>query len=54
MTAPAAAPARPSRLWWSFVAAFMLQAVAWSAWFTIAGKHRVEEVPLEGAAGGKR
>jgi hypothetical protein len=40
------AATRPSRLWLWFVAAFVLQAAAWTAWFTIASKHRVEEVPL--------
>ena len=35
-----------SRLWLWFVAAFALQAAAWSAWFVVAGRHRVQEVPL--------
>jgi len=39
-------PVRPSRLWLWFVAAFALQAVAWTAWFVIASHHRVQEVPL--------
>lgn len=45
---PAAGPgrSRPSRLWLWFVAAFALQATAWTAWFVIASKHKVQEVPL--------
>ncbi len=39
-------PAKPSRLWLFFVAAFALQLAAWVAWFVIAGKHPVQEVPL--------
>ncbi len=39
-------PVRPSRLWLWFVAAFALQAVAWTAGFVIASHHRVQEVPL--------
>lgn len=35
-----------SRLWWWFVAAFLIQAVAWIVWFVIAAQHRVAEVPL--------
>jgi hypothetical protein len=42
----AAAGKPPSRLWLWFVAAFALQAVAWTAWFVIASKHKVQEVPL--------
>ena len=45
---------RPSRLWLWFVAAFLLQSGAWVAWFTIASKHKVAEVPLETAVGAKR
>lgn len=41
----ATAPAR-SRLWLWFVLAFALQAAAWTAWFTIAARHKVQEVPL--------
>jgi hypothetical protein len=37
---------RPSRLWLWIVAAFVLQALAWAAWFTIASLHPVEEVPV--------
>jgi hypothetical protein len=44
-----AAPAKPSRLWLWFVAAFLIQAAAWIAWFTIAAQHRVQEVPLVGS-----
>lgn len=40
------APAKPSRLWLWFVAAFLLQCAAWGAWFTIAANHKVQEVPL--------
>lgn len=35
-----------SRLWLWFVLAFVVQIGAWTAWFTIAAKHRVQEVPL--------
>ena len=38
--------AKPSRLWLWFVAAFLIQGAAWTAWFVIAAKHRVQEVPL--------
>jgi hypothetical protein len=38
--------ARRSYLWLWFVGAFLIQAGAWTAWFIIAGKHPVEEVPL--------
>lgn len=37
---------RPSRLWWWFVAAFLVQAGAWMAWFVVASQHKVQEVPL--------
>lgn len=40
-------PRRPSRLWWWFVAAFVVQAIAWTAWLTIASQHQVQEVPLQ-------
>jgi len=39
-------PARPSRLWLWFVAAFLLQISAWTAWVVIASQHPVKEVPL--------
>jgi len=40
-------PRRPSRLWLWFLAAFVLQAVAWTAWLVIASRHPVAEVPLK-------
>jgi hypothetical protein len=52
---PASAPARePSRLWLWFIAAFLLQATAWTTWFVIASHHKVQEVPLAGARGSRR
>jgi len=40
-------PARKSsKLWLWFVAAFLVQAAAWTAWFVIASQHKVQEVPL--------
>jgi hypothetical protein len=46
---------KPSRLWLWFVAAFLVQCAAWTAWVTIASRHQVQEVPLAGrAAGDKR
>ncbi len=50
-SAPAAPPGPPSRLWLWFVAAFAVQAIAWTAWFAIASKNRVQEVPLIRADG---
>ena len=44
----------PSRLWLWFIAAFLLQAAAWTTWFVIASHHKVQEVPLAGAISGKR
>ncbi len=41
----AVAPVK-SRLWLWFVLAFVVQAAAWTAWFTIAARHKVQEVPL--------
>jgi len=38
--------AKPSRLWLWFIAAFVLQALAWTTWFIIAAHNKVEEVPL--------
>ena len=38
--------AKPSRLWLWFVAAFVIQAAAWTAWFVIASHNKVQEVPL--------
>ena len=42
---------RPSKLWLWFVAAFVIQALAWTAWFIIAAHNKVEEVPLEHTIG---
>lgn len=41
---------KKSRLWWWFLAAFLLQLAAWTAWFVIAAKHQVAEVPLTTSA----
>ena len=47
MNAPSHPPApRSSRLWLWVAAAFILQAAAWTAWFVIASKYKVAEVPL--------
>ena len=45
---------KKSKLWLWFVAAFALQFAAWAAWFVVAAKHPVEEIPLGGAISGKR
>jgi hypothetical protein len=37
---------KSSRLWWWFVAAFVVQCAVWTLWFTIAAHHRVQELPL--------
>ena len=37
---------KKSKLWLFFVAAFALQLAAWTAWFLIAARHPVAEVPL--------
>jgi hypothetical protein len=37
---------KKSKLWLFFVAAFALQLAAWTAWFVIASRHPVQEVPL--------
>ena len=37
---------KKSKLWLFFVAAFALQLAAWTAWFIIASRHPVQEVPL--------
>jgi hypothetical protein len=37
---------RPSRLWLWFVGVFVVQALVWAAWITIAHHNPVEEVPL--------
>ena len=47
-------PRRMPRPWLWVIAAFMLQAVAWTAWFVIASQHKVQEVPLAEAVSGKR
>jgi hypothetical protein len=39
-------PAKPSKIWLCFVAVIVLQLAAWTAWFFIASKHKVAEVPL--------
>lgn len=39
-------PAKTSKLWLCFVAVIVLQLAAWTAWFLIASKHKVAEVPL--------
>lgn len=39
-------PTRPSRLWLWIVAAFALQALAWTTWLVIASHNKVEEVPV--------
>jgi hypothetical protein len=39
-------PGKGSRLWLWCVAAFVVQAAVWAAWFTIAHHHPVQEVPL--------
>jgi hypothetical protein len=41
---------KKSKLWLFFVAAFALQLAAWTAWFIIASKHPVQEVPLAGSS----
>jgi hypothetical protein len=47
-TCPTSGHAHPthSRLWLWIVAAFVVQALAWAAWFAIASLHPVEEVPV--------
>ncbi|MBE7539464.1 MAG: hypothetical protein HS122_13765 [Opitutaceae bacterium] len=35
-----------SRLWLWFVAAFVVQAAMWGAWFAIAARNPVQSVPL--------
>lgn len=37
---------KKSKLWLFVVAAFALQLAAWTAWFVIAARHPVQEVPL--------
>jgi len=38
--------AKPSRLWLWVLAAFVLQLAAWTAWFIIASRNKVKDVPL--------
>jgi hypothetical protein len=38
-----------SRLWFWVLAAFAVQASAWTAWFVVASHHHVAEVPLASA-----
>lgn len=46
-----AAPRGPrSRIWWWIAAAIALHLAAWAAWFTIATRHPVADVPLAGAS----
>jgi hypothetical protein len=42
---------RGSRLWWCIVAACALHIAAWTAWFAIAARHPVREVPVAGGSG---
>ncbi len=37
---------RGARLWWWVMLAFALQIAAWTAWFVIARRHPVQEVPV--------
>ena len=37
------------RLWWWIAGAIALHLLAWTAWFTIASRHPVDEVPLAAA-----
>jgi hypothetical protein len=37
---------KKSKLWFWFIAAFLVQAAMWTTWLVIASHHRVEEVPL--------
>ena len=37
---------KKSKLWLMFVAVIALQLAAWTAWFIIAARHPVAEVPL--------
>lgn len=45
---------KKSRLLVWVVLAFLIQAIAWTAWFTIAARHKVAEVPLQTAVSPKR
>ncbi len=46
MTETAPTPPRKSRLWLIFVAVFVAQLAVWIAWFILASRHPVAEVPL--------
>lgn len=48
---PERKPLRGSRTWLWIVAACALQLAAWTAWFLIAARHPVEEVPVVGQSG---
>ena len=37
---------KKSKLWLFIVAAFALQIATWTAWFVIAARHPVQEVPF--------
>jgi hypothetical protein len=50
---PEKSKAKPSRLWWWFLAVFALQLSAWTAWMIVASHHPVEEVPLASIAPAK-
>jgi hypothetical protein len=43
--------AKGSRLWWWVVAAFAFQMAAWTAWFIVASRHKIEDVPLVTSSG---
>ena len=45
---------RRPRPWLWVIAAFLLQAAAWTTWFVIAAQHKVQEVPLAEAVSSKR
>jgi len=42
---------RNSKLWLWIVFACLLQLAAWTVWFMIAARHRVQEVPLVSGSG---
>lgn len=44
---PTAPRRKKSRLLLWVLLAFLVQAAAWTAWFTIAANHKVAEVPLQ-------
>lgn len=48
--ADALPPPRRSYVWLIVVAAFALQLAVWTAWFLVAARHPVAEVPLNPAA----